>query len=66
MELQTVHKDKIISKFPSHGTSNGLGLSTKSQPPMELQIDLHCPQGSDDIKIPIPMELQIGLDCPQG
>ena len=59
-------EDKMISKFPSHGTSNGLGLSTKPPPPMELQIDLHCPQGSGDIKIATPMELQIGLDCPQG
>ena len=29
---------------------------------MELHIDLDCPQGSDDIKIPTPMELHIDLD----
>jgi hypothetical protein len=31
-----------------------------------LHIDLECPQGSDDIKIPTPMELHIDLGCPQG
>jgi len=25
----TVREDKMISKFPPHGTSNGLGLSTR-------------------------------------
>ena len=34
--------------------------------PMELHIDLECPQGPGDIKIPTPMELHIDLDCPQG
>ena len=33
---------------------------------MELHIDLECPQGKDDIKIPTPVELQIDLECPQG
>ena len=35
---------------------------------MELQIELHCPQGSGDIKIATPMELQfdLDLDFPQG
>ena len=33
---------------------------------MELHIDLDCPQGSDDIKIPTPVELHIDLECPQG
>ena len=33
---------------------------------MELHIDLECPQGPDDIKIPTPMELHIDLDFPRG
>ena len=33
---------------------------------MELQINLDCPQGKDDIKIPTPMELQIDVDCQRG
>ena len=41
-------------------------MISKIPPPVELHIDLDCPQGSDDIKIPTPMELQIDLDCPQG
>jgi hypothetical protein len=32
---------------------------------MELQIDLGCPQGSDDIKNPTPMELQTDFESPQ-
>ena len=41
-------------------------MISKSPTPMELQIDLDFPQGSDDIKIPTPVELQIDLECPQG
>ena len=33
---------------------------------MELQMDLDCPQGKDDIKIPALMELQIDVDCQRG
>ena len=32
--------------------------------PMELHIDLECPQGSDDFQIPSPMEHHIDLECP--
>jgi hypothetical protein len=39
---------------------------SKFPPPVELQIDLDCPQESDDITISTPLKLQIDLDFTQG
>ena len=32
-------------------------------PTMELQIDMGCPQGYDDIKFSTALELQTDLEC---
>ena len=61
----------MISTFPppwnftlTWNVHKGPMMSTS--PPMEIQIDLDFPRGSDDIKIPTPMVLQIDLECQQG
>jgi len=68
MELQTVHKDKMISKFPPPWNFKLTWTARKDEvistfpPPWELQT-VH----KDKIyKNPNPMELQIDLDCPRG